>query len=337
MRIRPRSTAPSTPAAPTASRPLPRSRARRTAAAVAALALAGCLASATALAAPVPASAEDAPVVLAPSSADRGAAVAHWTPARRAAALAASPGVAAASSAAAASAASPSPGSASDAGAGTGSAPVPHADQPFVGVLFFLDGGRGRACTASVVDTPDGDAISTAAHCLVDRRTGTASSLATFVPGAQGATAPHGIWPVRVAAVSSAWTTTGRASDDAGFARVSGPAGEVLAAEVGAALPAFGSVLVPATGPAPRLAILGYPTAGSSTAALEACAGRPRHDGGGQTSLPCALGAGAAGSPVLTAAGEQRAVVARTSAGRGVLLASWGAGARRALTSLHGR
>jgi hypothetical protein len=214
---------------------------------------------------------------------------------------------------------------------------VPHPDQPFVGVLFYVDGGRDRACTASVVDTPDGDAIATAAHCLVDRRTGAATTLATFIPGAQGATAPHGIWPVRVAAVSSAWTTSGRASDDAGFARVSGPAGEVLAASVGAAEPVFGSPLVPASGQAPSLAILGYPTAGSATAALEACEGRPQHATGGQTSLPCTLGTGAAGSPVLTFTGEQRAVVARPSAGRGVLLATWGADAERALTSLHGR
>ncbi|OUE22566.1 hypothetical protein BFL34_00091 [Clavibacter michiganensis] len=330
MRIRPRSTTASTPAAPAASRP----RSRRKTTAGVALALAGGLASSAFLAAPVAASAEDASVVVAPASADGAAATAHWTAERRAAALAASPAVAASVSA---SAAAVSPESVSDAAGASASAPVPHPDQPFVGVLFYVDGGRDRACTASVVDTPDGDAIATAAHCLVDRRTGAATALATFIPGAQGATAPHGIWPVRVAAVSSAWTTTGRASDDAGFARVSGPAGEVLGAEVGAAEPVFGSTLVPATGLAPRLAILGYPTAGSASAALEACAGRPQHATGGQISLPCTLGTGAAGSPVLTAAGEQRAVVARPSAGRGVLLASWGADAERALTSLHGR
>ncbi|OUE30673.1 Dihydroorotase [Clavibacter michiganensis] len=227
--------------------------------------------------------------------------------------------------------------SASDDTGTPGAAPVPHPDQPFVGVLFYVSGGRDRACTASVVDTPSGDAIATAAHCLVDRRTGAATTLATFIPGAQGATAPHGIWPVRVAAVSSSWTTTGRASDDAGFARVTGPAGEVLAASVGAAEPVFGTPLVPATGQAPRLAILGYPKAGSVSSTLEACAGRPQHDTGGQTSLPCALGTGAAGSPVLTAAGEQRSVVARPSAGRGVLLVTWGAEAQRALSSLQGR
>lgn len=219
----------------------------------------------------------------------------------------------------------------------TDSAPVPHPDQPFVGVLFYVSGGRNHACTASVVDTPAGDEIATAAHCLVDRATGSATTLATFIPGAQGATAPRGIWPVRVAAVSSSWTTTGRASDDAGFARVSGPAGEVLAAQVGAAEPVFGSTLVPATGQAPSLAILGYPAAGSASAALEACEGRPQHDAGGQTSLPCELGKGAAGSPVLTFTGEQRSVVARPSAGRGVLLATWGAEAQRAFSSLQGR
>ncbi|WP_440696610.1 trypsin-like serine peptidase [Clavibacter nebraskensis] len=321
MRIRPRSIPASTPAAVGRSRH-----------AFAALALAGGLAAAG-LAVPSSASAASAtpaaPVVV-PASADRAAASAHWTPAARADALATDASAVAGSASASASTLSAS-------GDASAAAPVPHPDQPFVGVLFYVSGGRNHACTASVVDTPDGDAIATAAHCLVDRRTGAATTLATFIPGAQGATAPHGIWPVRVAAVSSSWTTTGRASDDAGFARVNGPAGVVLAAQVGAAEPVFGTPLVPATGQAPRLAILGYPTAGSVSSELEACAGRPQHDTGGQTSLPCALGTGAAGSPVLTAAGEQRSVVARPSAGRGVLLATWGAEAQSAFSSLRGR
>ncbi|MFT2749271.1 trypsin-like serine peptidase [Clavibacter sp. Sh2036] len=325
MRIRPRSTPVSTPSA-AAGRPRH---------AFAALALAGGLAAAGLA---VPSSASAAPVadgsVVVPASVDQAAAATHWTPAARAAALAADAPTAAGSASASASA---SALSTSEDGNAAASTPVPHPDQPFVGVLFYVSGGRNHACTASVVDTPEGDAIATAAHCLVDRRTGAATTLATFIPGAQGATAPHGIWPVRVAAVSSSWTTTGRASDDAGFARVSGPAGEVLAAQVGAAEPVFGTPLVPATGEAPRLAILGYPAAGSATAALEACAGRPQHDTGGQTSLPCALGKGAAGSPVITAAGEQRSVVARPSAGRGVLLATWGAEAQCAFSSLQGR
>jgi V8-like Glu-specific endopeptidase len=329
MRIRPRST----------TAPGPAASAARTRHAIAALAVVGGL-TAAGLAVPSSASAASAASaadtttarasVVVPASVDASAAAAHWTPAARAAALAADSPAAAGSASAAQSATLSASGDAA-------AAPVPHPDQPFVGILFYVSGGRNHACTASVVDTPDGDAIATAAHCLVDRRTGAATTLATFIPGAQGATAPHGIWPVRVAAVSSSWTTTGRASDDAGFARVNGPSGEVLAAQVGAAEPVFGTPLVPATGEAPRLAILGYPTAGSVSSTLEACAGRPQHDTGGQTSLPCALGTGAAGSPVLTAAGEQRSVVARPSAGRGVLLATWGAEAQRAFSSLQGR
>ncbi|MBF4623341.1 serine protease [Clavibacter sp. VKM Ac-2872] len=323
MRIRPRSTPASTPAA----------SAGRTRHAYAALALVGGLAAAG-LAVPSAASAADAATdatVVVPASADQAAAAAHWTPAARAAALAADASTVDASASRYATLSTSADATAADAAA------VPHPDQPFVGVLFYVAGGRNHACTASVVDTPTGDTIATAAHCLVDQRTGAATPLATFIPGAQGAAAPHGIWPVRVAAVSSAWTTSGRPSDDAGFARVSGPAGEVLAASVGAAEPVFGSTLVPATGQAPSLAILGYPAAGSATAGLEACQGRPQHDAGGQTSLPCALGKGAAGSPVLTFTGEQHAVVARASAGRGVLLATWGAEAQRAFSSLQGR
>jgi V8-like Glu-specific endopeptidase len=320
MRIRPRSI-------PAATPPAAAGRSRH---AVAALALAGGLAAAG-LAVPSSASAASAASVVVPASADRAAAAAHWTPAARVEALAAD------ASAVPGSASASRSSTLSASGDASAAAPVPHPAQPFVGVLFYVSGGRNHACTASVVDTPDGDAIATAAHCLVDRETGAATTLATFIPGAQGATAPHGIWPVRVAAVSSSWTTTGRASDDAGFARVNGPAGVVLAAQVGAAEPVFGTPLVPATGQAPRLAILGYPTAGSVSSELEACAGRPQHDTGGQTSLPCALGTGAAGSPVLTAAGEQRSVVARPSAGRGVLLATWGAEAQGAFSSLQGR
>ncbi|MBF4617560.1 serine protease [Clavibacter sp. VKM Ac-2873] len=325
MRIRPRSI----PASPSPS------AAGRSRHAYAALALVGGLAAAG-LAVPSAASAADASTgasVVVPASVDQAAAAAHWTPAARAEALAADASTAAGPASASRSAIL---STSADATA-TAGAPVPHPDQPFVGVLFYVAGGRDHACTASVVDTPTGDTIATAAHCLADRRTGAATTLATFIPGAQGATAPHGIWPVRVAAVSSAWTASGRASDDAGFARVSGPAGEVLAASVGAAEPVFGTPLVPATGQAPSLAILGYPTAGSATAALEACEGRPQHAAGGETSLPCALGKGAAGAPVLTFTGEQHAVVSRTSAGHGVLLAAWGAEAQRAFASLQGR
>ncbi|MFT2707082.1 trypsin-like serine peptidase [Clavibacter zhangzhiyongii] len=329
MRIRPRST----PAEAAEASAAP-ARPRR---AVAALAVAGGLAAAV-LGAPVAASAAPAgqgatgaSVVVA--AADPASAPAHWTAERRRAALATDP-VSPAAAPSSASASALRTQATDDAPA---AAPVAHPDQPFVGVLYYVADGRDRACTASVVDTPDGDAVATAAHCLVDRRTGAPVASAVFVPGAQGAAAPHGLWPVRVSAVSPAWTTTGRAADDAGFARVSGPAGEVLVASVGAAEPVFGSALVPATGPAPRLAILGYPAAGSAAATLEACAGRPQHAAGGQIAIPCALGTGAAGSPVLTAAGEQRSVVARPSAGHGMLLATWGAEARRALASLHGR
>jgi V8-like Glu-specific endopeptidase len=331
MRIRPRSI----PTPATRARPRSHAPARR---AAAALALAGGFVAAVAA---VPASATAAegapdPAVVGSaavsSAADPAAAAAYWTPARRADALADG-----ASSTVPTSVATES---VTDGAARTGSgasAPVPHADEPFVGVLYYVADGRDRACTASVVRTTDGDAIATAAHCLVDRRTRTVNSLATFVPGARGAAAPHGIWPVRVASASTEWTATGRPLADVGFARVTAPApaSAGLAASVGAAQPVFGSALVPPTGEAPQLSILGYPAAGRPSAALESCSARPSRIAGGQIALPCTLAKGASGSPVLTATGEQHGVVARPSGDR-VLLAAWDAEAERALTALHG-
>ena len=320
----------------------PRPRARR---AATTLALVGGLVAAGALAVPAaasaaPASAADASLVVPAAEGDGGAAIGHWTAERRAAALATDPAAAPSSAAdpqSASAAGRLSLRSVPDDDGALSPGQVSHADLPSVGVLFYVAGGRDRACTAGVVATADGDAIATAAHCLYDRDARTATTLATFIPGAQGATAPHGIWPVRVAAVSTAWTASGNPADDAGFARVRGPVGPTLAASVGAAVPVFGSALVPPAGLAPRLSVLGYPAAGSPTAVLEACAGRPHHDAGAQVALPCALEKGSAGSPVVTAAGEQRAVVARPSAGRGVLLATWGADAEQALASLQAR
>ena len=93
---------------------------------------------------------------------------------------------------------------------------VPVTPPRAVGALFSLNsnGTLGKHfCTATVVDSPRGDLILTAAHCLSGRR---AESLA-FVPRYRNGKAPLGVWTVRRIFVDSAWATSGDPDDDFAF------------------------------------------------------------------------------------------------------------------------
>ncbi len=67
------------------------------------------------------------------------------------------------------------------------------AGTPAVGALFTTSSGRlgQHFCTASVVDSPDGDLAITAAHCV----TGISGTIA-FVPGYDNGNKPYGVWTV---------------------------------------------------------------------------------------------------------------------------------------------
>jgi V8-like Glu-specific endopeptidase len=74
---------------------------------------------------------------------------------------------------------------------------------PEVGALFTSTPIRTHTCTASVVDSPAGDVIVTAAHCLessVDRD--------VFVPMFHNGIAPYGRWHVTGAYVDPRWRST---------------------------------------------------------------------------------------------------------------------------------
>ncbi len=74
---------------------------------------------------------------------------------------------------------------------------------PQVGALFAGTSDQGlHFCTASVVHSPHGNVIATAAHCLA----GTGAGL-LFVPGYHDGTAPYGTWPVTAAYVDPRWMT----------------------------------------------------------------------------------------------------------------------------------
>jgi V8-like Glu-specific endopeptidase len=88
---------------------------------------------------------------------------------------------------------------------------------PAVGALFTMSAGKlaSHFCTGSVVDSPHGDLVITAAHCVAG------GSGMVFVPGYDRGRAPYGIWTVTKVYTDHAWTSSENPDDDVAFLRVS--------------------------------------------------------------------------------------------------------------------
>jgi V8-like Glu-specific endopeptidase len=93
-----------------------------------------------------------------------------------------------------------------------------------VGALFSTSNGQLRShfCTASVVHSPAGDLLVTAAHCVTGYSNTSPAGLA-FVPGYDNGYAPYGIWPVTRVFVDAAWESTADPDDDFAFLAVAQP------------------------------------------------------------------------------------------------------------------
>jgi V8-like Glu-specific endopeptidase len=93
---------------------------------------------------------------------------------------------------------------------------------PAVGALFTMSAGKlGRHfCTASVVDSADGDLAVTAAHCV----TGVPGQI-VFVPGYANGKEPHGVWRVTAVYTDHAWRSAQDPDDDVAFLRLSDASG----------------------------------------------------------------------------------------------------------------
>ena len=81
---------------------------------------------------------------------------------------------------------------------------APSAGTPAVGALVTAtaSGALGsHFCSASVVDSPAGNLVITAAHCLMGRQVGQF----VFVPGYDNGEAPYGVWPVRRVITDQDW------------------------------------------------------------------------------------------------------------------------------------
>lgn len=87
-----------------------------------------------------------------------------------------------------------------------------------VGALFLRSNGRlGRHfCTASVVHSPAGDLLLTAAHCMRGKRLGPSGGV-VFAPGYHDGRMPLGLWVVTAKFVTSRWASDHDPNEDFAF------------------------------------------------------------------------------------------------------------------------
>jgi V8-like Glu-specific endopeptidase len=166
------------------------------------------------------------------------------------------------------------------------------------GALFSTIRGVDYACSGTVVNSPGGDLVLTAGHCLHEgAAAGGFASNVIFIPGYANGTTPYGIWHARQLTVTNAWGYQQDFDQDAGFAAFRPLGGQTLGAVTGGGLPiGFGTGWQPQT-------VLGYPKLPPyDGATLMSCSGSPRPDPNGGTSLgvACAMTAGASGGAWVT-------------------------------------
>jgi hypothetical protein len=89
---------------------------------------------------------------------------------------------------------------------------------PTTGALFYTTGGKAHFCSASVVDSPQGDLLLTAAHCVYDK---SVASNVEYVPEYHDGKDPYGTWPVRAITVTYDWKTSHDTDFDFAFLAVS--------------------------------------------------------------------------------------------------------------------
>jgi hypothetical protein len=155
---------------------------------------------------------------------------------------------------------------------------------PRVGAVF-LGGSDLHACTGSVLHSPGGNLVLTAAHCLG------AGGPATFVPGFRGKATPADFWTVDVMYLDPRWVAGKDPRADYAIARVSRPDGGSVEAQVGSALS-----LGPAPAKGSRVKVVAYP-AGVGGMPIGCQASTGISDGGYPELLCAGLVDGTSGAP----------------------------------------
>ena len=107
---------------------------------------------------------------------------------------------------------------------------VPFTGSPTTGALFYTTGGKDHFCTASVVDSPAGDLVLTAAHCVYWK--GFATDI-EYVPGYHDGKQPYGAWPVAKITVASGWKSSHNPDLDFAFLAIAPVGGQPIQARTG--------------------------------------------------------------------------------------------------------
>jgi V8-like Glu-specific endopeptidase len=105
--------------------------------------------------------------------------------------------------------------------AGSTAAPAPGPWSP-AGALFdgTPDEPGAHYCSASVIDTPAGDVVMTAAHCVADGNGTPPRTGMLFAPGYADGVTPYGMWTVTGAVVDPRWESGGDPDVDVAFLTV---------------------------------------------------------------------------------------------------------------------
>jgi V8-like Glu-specific endopeptidase len=164
-------------------------------------------------------------------AASPAAAIARWTPARRAAAepmsvlpvsqagrLGGSPLLGAgeaSTNVGPATSASPAATTSAVEGVDTGvSTEFPNRANGTVYGVFEIGNEREEyQCSGSVVDSPQGDVVLTAGHCVIDPETGAVAHEIVFVPGYRELKAPFGVFAATSFVTTPEWSSTAGTSD----------------------------------------------------------------------------------------------------------------------------
>ncbi|MBD0746963.1 serine protease [Streptomyces sp. CBMA152] len=121
---------------------------------------------------------------------------------------------------------------------------------PSVGVL--VDGDK-HWCTASVVASPKGNVVATAAHCADSGSVGSMEFAPAFSGAVKGST-PYGTWKVKAVQTDDKWSKDGDDAYDYAFLTLEPDArGRSVQSVVGAAEADW------ASGPERRVTVVGYP------------------------------------------------------------------------------
>lgn len=122
-----------------------------------------------------------------------------------------------------------------------------------IGALFTLSPSgqlQNHFCTASVVDSPAGDLVVTAAHCMLNK----VAEQVAFVPDYSAGHMPYGVWNVITVIEDPQWQQSADADDDFAFLVVDQAGSPVPVQDL-----TGGEVLGISSGPGRQVKVAGYP------------------------------------------------------------------------------